>query len=223
MDTNARAEKRKDVITYGATGLLLAIALFLAVRSYLKNKEANDLLDNAANDLNAQYAIQIRTLTDKGLTEWAFGISGEARGKLLFISGQIRDFANVQRAYRTLYNRDVLGDLRASLSQTEYVQFMQNVYNGNPTNPAPTRPPQTGIREVVATRATNIYAYPFAGWDKVKFTAQNLDFIGTTNGQIVNVRLNSGGVIGMYVVSYKDWFGWVQNTGLVAVSGVRLQ
>lgn len=218
----SEAEKRKNVLTYGAAGLAVVTAGYFSVSAILRKQEAEKLLDNAGNDVNAQYAIQIRSLTDKGITEYFFGISGEARAKLNNISGRVRDFTKVQRAYRTLYNRDILGDLRSALTQQEYVTFMQNIYNGNPQNPV-TPPPAKVSGEVVATRATAVYPYPFAGFSKPAFAVENLEYIGVTNGQRISVLNGAGQTIVLLVVQYKEFFGWVQNTGLVVAGSVRIQ
>lgn len=110
--------KQNGAVDYVFKGALI-VGLFYGGRFMYRKWQANRQTDAAGGDPNIQMATEIHQAIDG---------AGTSEKVLFNVANRIGDWAEVSKAYRKLYNVNMLDDIKGDLSASDYQKFI-NLYN----------------------------------------------------------------------------------------------
>lgn len=103
---------------------LIYLTIFYLVRSVIKNG-AKQATQNAvaSGDTNALIAVELRQAMNPTGSSWMMSFDGTDVETVFNCAKKTTDFAGVARAYKDLYDSDLITDLQDELSITDFAQF----------------------------------------------------------------------------------------------------
>lgn len=103
--------------------IVIVVAYFI-LRSIIK-RAAKDATQEqvAAGDVNALIAVEMRQAMNPSGSAWFMSFDGTEVETLFNSARKCTDFSQVSRAYKNLYNADLINDVQDELSTTDFAQF----------------------------------------------------------------------------------------------------
>lgn len=182
------------------SGVLLLGGAYLAwtlSRSYFEQARKNQAMNLADQSQEVRQAMNLRTAMNPIGISWLRWMDGTNSRIINEISREIKDLDKVLKAYRNLYQSELLLDLQSELATEEFRSFLENVAQSKNTatnSSASTSSNYTlPLNLIVAKQAVSLRSSPDAtnhgAWYEVASknnilrTAQSGEFIGYSTGK----------------------------------------
>lgn len=159
------AQKQDGAIDYVFKGALIVGGLWLGKKAWDKYR-ADKASDKAGGDPNTQAATEIHQAIDG---------AGTSEKVLYAIANKNINWAEVSKAYRKLYNSNMLEDIKGDLDNTEYAKFL-NIYNLSQNGGTGGKNTVTQGFWVYVEKSANVRKTP-----KIPTTIEEIKSLGKTN------------------------------------------
>jgi hypothetical protein len=182
------------------SGILLLGGAYLAWtlgRSFFEQARKTQAMNLADQSQEVRQAMNLRTAMNPIGISWLRWMDGTNSGIINEISREIKDLDKVLKAYRNLYQSELLLDLQSELGAKEFRAFLENIAQSKNTatnSSASTSSNYTlPLNLIVAKQAVSLRSspdatnhgawYEMASKNNILRTAQSGEFIGYSSGK----------------------------------------